>query len=462
MKQHLKQPISREHLLGKEKVSKALLTVSVPAVIGMLINGIYNLVDTIFIGQTVGSMGIAGLAIYIPIMSLIMAVCGLIGMGASSYFSRSFGKKDYEEVNLTTGNTITLSFVFGTLFGCFGYFFAEPILRLFGATPSILPYALPYTKVMFIGTIYFPFVVALNNILRAEGNAKDAMIAMMVGTVSNIALDWVFVIYLDMGLEGAAIATNLGKGLSVLFMVWYLFLSKHTIVKLKWKYLLLKKRIVQQIFAVGSSSFAMNVAGTITIALTNFFLGKLGGDIAIASWGLIFRISMFEMMAVIGFVQGLQPMVGYNFGANQFRRVFQSVHQTIKWTFFLGLVVMAISEIFPVAVIKVFTSEIELINATVTPLRISMIFIPLVSIEISYTVFFQSIGQAKIAFILSVLRQVLLFIPLLVLFSTVFNFGVIGIWICFPITDAVSTYIAYLIYKSFTRKNFPTSVTCST
>jgi putative MATE family efflux protein len=446
---------SQVYLLGEEKIGKSLLTLSLPAVVGMLINGIYNLVDTIFVGQKIGTMGIAGLAVYIPIMSLIMAVCTLLGIGAGSYFSRSFGKKDIEETNHITGITIVLSFLFGSLFGSFGFVYSESILRLFGATETILPYALPYTKMMFIGTIYFPFVVSMNNLLRAEGNSKDAMIAMLIGAIGNILLDWFFVFYLELGLQGAAIATNIAKGFSVLYMIWYFRWSGHTMVQMKWRHFVLKMSIVKEIFTVGFSSFAMNIAGTITISLTNFFLGFFGGDIAIASYGLIYRILLLEIMALMGFVQGLQPIIGYNFGAKKIDRVHQAVKKTVQWTFFIGLFVMTICELFPSLVIRVFSSDIELIRYTILPLRIIMISTLFIGVQMTYMVFFQSIGLAKIALFLSILRQLLLFIPLLLLFSLVFEFGVIGIWLCFPLSDALSTCISVAVYQNHTRKMLP-------
>jgi putative MATE family efflux protein len=413
----------------------------------MVINGVYNLIDTIFIGQTIGTMGIAGLAVYIPIMSLIMAICGLVGMGAGSYFSRAFGKKNFEEVNQTTGMTITLSLTFGILFGVFGYFFTEPILKMFGTTDTILPYALPYAKTMFIGTIYFPLVVSMNNLLRAEGNAKDAMIAMIIGTVANIFLDWLFVVHFSMGLSGAAMATNIGKGISVLFMIWYFFLSGRTIVKLKWKHLLIKIHILKDIVSVGMSSFAMNMAGAVTVSLTNFLLGSLSGDVAIASYGLIFRILMLEIMVLVGFVHGLQPMIGYNYGANKLDRVHKAIKYTIRWTLTIGLIFMGLCEIFPSIVIKTFSSDPILIESTIIPLRIIMSTTFLIGMQMTFTTFFQSIGYAKIAFVLSIMRQVLLYIPLLLLLPIVFKLGVNGIWISFPISDSITVLVSYLVFK---------------
>ncbi|MDD4029134.1 MAG: MATE family efflux transporter [Caldisericia bacterium] len=449
---------SQVYLLGEEAIGKSLLTLSIPAIIGMLINGIYNLVDTIFVGQKIGTMGIAGLAVYIPIMALIMAVCSLLGIGAGSYFSRSFGKKDLEETNHITGITIVLSLLFGSTFGIFGFFFSEPILRLFGATETILPYALPYTKMMFIGTIYFPFVVSMNNLLRAEGNSKDAMSAMLIGAIGNIVLDWFFVFYLELGLQGAAIATNIAKAFSVGYMIWYFRWSGHTMVQMKWRHFVLKASVVKEIFSVGFSSFAMNIASTITISLTNYFLGSFGGDIAIASYGLIYRILMLEVMALMGFVQGLQPLIGYNYGAKKMDRVHQAVKKTVQWTFFIGLFVMGICELFPSLVIRVFSSDPALLQYTILPLRIIMISTLFIGLQMTYTVFFQSIGLAKIAFFLSILRQLILFVPFLILFSVVFEFGVVGIWVCFPISDALSTFISVLVYRKNSKKIIPSFV----
>jgi putative MATE family efflux protein len=438
---------SQAYLLGEEKIRKSLLTLSIPAIIGMLINGIYNLVDTIFVGQKIGTMGIAGLAVYIPIMTLIMAVCSMLGIGAGSYFSRSFGKKDIETTNHITGNTIILSLLFGAVFGTFGFFFAEPILLLFGATDTILPYALPYTKMMFIGTTYFPFVIAINNLLRAEGNAKNAMTVMLIGAIGNIILDWLFVFHLDMGLEGAAIATNIAKAFSVIYMIWYFQWSGHTMVRLRWRHFLLKVAIIKEIFSVGSSSFAMNIAGTITISLTNYFLGAFGGDIAIASYGLIYRILMLEVMALIGLVQGLQPIIGFNYGAKKIERVRQAVKITVYWSTLIGFIVMAICELFPSLVIRLFSSDLLLIQYAVLPLRIIMISTIFIGIQMTYTAFFQSLGLAKTAFFLSILRQIILFIPFLILSSMVFQFGVIGVWICFPLSDSLSTFVSVIVYR---------------
>jgi len=310
--------------LGTEKISSLLLKMSAPAIVGMMVQALYNLVDTIFVGRGVGTMGIAGLTIAFPIQMISMAVAQTIGIGGASIISRSLGSDDPERAERTMGNIFLLVIAISSITTILGLIFIEPILRFFGATETILPYSMEYMKVILLGTVFFSFAVASNSIVRSEGNAKVAMFTMLISAGLNIILDPIFIFVFNMGIRGAAIATVLSQATTAIYLVYYFVYGK-SVISFKIKNLKPDFKIIYETFVIGASSFARQVSGSFIAIILNNTLAFYGGDLAIAAYGIINRLLMFTFMPLFGVVQGLQPIVGYNYGAKQYDRVKETI-----------------------------------------------------------------------------------------------------------------------------------------
>lgn len=296
---------NRAQMLENEKVSKLLSNLAVPATISMLVNAMYNIIDTIFIGKGVGSLGIAGVAIYLPIQMIMMAFAQMVGIGSGSYVSRLIGKKDYEKLNKVAGSAIALISAISIGFLVTGFIFLDPILGFFGASSAVLPYAREYAFYMLIGVLFFPLVVSSSSLMRSEGNVKDATTSMIIGFVINIILDYIFIFTFDMGIRGAAIATTLAKFVQFGYIVAY-FKSKRTMFKLKISDFKMRMDIVKEITAVGMSAFWLSAAESLVAMAVNRSLLYYGGDLSIVIYGIVYKIMLFSYMPLKGLMQGLQ------------------------------------------------------------------------------------------------------------------------------------------------------------
>ena len=310
----------RRNMLARERVGPLLVKLSVPAIIGMVVHGLYNLVDTIFIGRFVGTLGIGGIAIAFPVQMILMAVGLTLGVGGASIISRRMGEGDLDGASHALGNMAVLSLVCGLVCLILGLLILEPLLRLFGATDALLPYARAYLQVILTGSPLLIFSMAAGSAARAEGNAQVAMASMVIGAVLNIILDPLFIVFLGLGVQGAAIATVISVTISSLFLIRY-FLSGNSDLGFSLDHLRLKWALVKEIIAVGSSDFVRSAAMSLTTALFNNILKSFGGEVPIAAFGLIFRILTFVFMPLVGIAQGAQPIIGFNYGAKQFDRV---------------------------------------------------------------------------------------------------------------------------------------------
>lgn len=432
--------------LGNEKISTLLFNLSLPATVGMIVNALYNVVDTIFIGRYVGTLGIAGLTIAFPVQMVIMALGQLIGIGAASAVSRSLGAKDIERADYVVGNAFLSIGLLSIITVLSGLIFLEPLLKVFGATETILPYAKAYMWIIFLGSIYFPFVVASNNLVRAEGNAKAAMYSMLIGTGLNIVLDPILIVGLKMGIEGAALATILSQLASLLYILKYLF-GEQSIFKIKTHHFKPQRDIIKEIITVGFAAFARQIAGSIVAIVLNNSLKFYGGDLAISILGIVNRMTMFLFMPLFGIIQGMQPIVGFNYGAQKIDRVKETVKLSIITTTILATMGVLIGELFPDVIIRVFSEDVALIENGTQVVRIVISMVPVVGIQIVGAALFQSLGRAVPSLILSLLRQVLLFIPLVLILPRLFDLGLLGIWITFPIADMISTIITAILLQ---------------
>ena len=437
--------------LGEEKISKLLVRLSLPATIGMMVTALYNLVDTIFVGRGVGAIAIGGLTIAFPIQMVIMAFAQMIGIGAASAISRSLGAKDIEKANYVAGNSFLLIVILSSIIAVIGLTFTESMLRLFGATDTILPYAKDYITIILWGSIFFSFAVSSNNLIRAEGNAKVAMAAMLIGAILNMILDPIFIFIFKLGIKGAALATIISQFISFLYILIYLYSGKSSL-KIKLHHLKPRMYIIIEIFTVGFAAFARMVTGSIVAIVVNNSLRIFGGDIALIIMGILHRVTMFLFMPLFGVVQGMQPIVGFNYGAKKFDRVKEAIKLSLITTTAIVTFGWLIAELFPFAILGVFTRDAEVIEKGSTIMRIILSMIPVIGLQIVGAALFQSLGKAVPSLILSLLRQVLLFIPLVIILPRVLGLGLLGIWIAYPAADILSVILTTLFLRSELKK----------
>jgi len=437
--------------LGNKRIGPLLAKLAIPSTIGLLVNSLYNVVDTIFIGRGVGVLAIAGIGIVFPIQMIIMAIAQLFGMGAASMASRSLGKRDYDKASNIAGNSFIASFALGTLAAIVVFIFLNPLLRVFGATENILPFARDYLSIVTFGFIFFPFVVSSNNLIRAEGAAKNAMTVMIVGAVVNIILDPIFIFGFNMGIKGAAYATIIAQFSAFLYIILYYILGRSSL-KIRMVHFRMKWRIVKEMISLGFASFIRQVSMSILIIVVNNSLRVYGGDITIAVFSVINRVVMFVTMPLFGIVAGAQPMIGFNYGANNMGRVKESLKTSVLSTVAIGAVSFIAFMVIPSKIINLFSTDAELINMGIFPLRMLMLLFPFIGFQVIGSGFFQSIGKARPSIVLSLSRQVLFLIPLVLLLPLLL--GINGIWIAFPIADLLAIIVTgILVYRELRKIN---------
>lgn len=440
----------RNQMLGNERINKLLLKLSAPAIVGMMVNALYNLVDTFFVGRVVGKFAIAGLTVAFPIQMIIIAVAQLIGIGAASVISISLGKKDLEKANNVAGISMVLVSLVGILTCVLGLAFIDPILKLFAASGDVLEYAKAYMSIILIGNVFMTFTVSTNSLIRAEGNAKVAMITMVVGTALNIALDPLFIYVFDMGIKGAAYATVISQFVSFLFIVSY-FLSGKSTMNLAKHHFKLRFDYIKEMVTVGFPSFARQAAGSVMAVIINTSLVHYGGDVALSAYGLINKVTMFLFMPLFGVVQGMQPIVGFNYGADKYDRVKKAILSSIAVMTAMLFFSWIIVQFFPSTILKIFlplNGNEDVFAIGVPGLRTLLFGVPVIAIQIVSSSVYQAIGKSKPALVLSLLRQVILLIPLLLILPKIFGLGLTGIWLAYPLSDIISTTISTFMLRS--------------
>ena len=425
--------------LGTEKIGKLLKQYAIPAIIAMTASSLYNMVDSIFIGHGVGAYAIAGLAITFPLMNLGAAFGSLVGVGASSLISMLLGERNYGMAQKVFGNVITLNLLIGLIYTIVVLLFLDPILIFFGGSEQTLPYAREYMVIILWGNMITHMYFGLNAILRAAGFPKRAMYATIFTVVLNTVLDPVFIYVFDMGISGAAIATVLSQFIALCIQLKW-FSNKNDVLHFKKGIYNLIPRISKDILAIGASPFLMNVAACFIVILINSGLKKYSGDLAIGAYGIINRVAFIFVMIVMGLNQGMQPIVGYNYGAKKFDRV----HKTLVTTILLATGVTTfgflIAELFPKLFIVMFTTESELIDIAEKGMRIIFMFFTIVGFQMVTTNFFQSVGMAGKSIFLSLSRQLIFLAPCLVILPIFFD--VTGIWMSMAVADALASIIA--------------------
>lgn len=435
--------------LGTKPIGKLLMQYSLPAIIAMTASSLYNMVDSIFIGQGVGPMAISGLALTFPFMNLAAAFGAGVGVGASSCISVKLGQKDYKTAQQVLGNTVTLNLIIGIAFSIVSLLFLDPILCFFGASEQTLPYARDYMVIILLGNVFSHMYFGMNAVLRAAGKPRQAMNATIFTVVLNTILDPIFIYPLNLGIQGAAYATILSQ---VLALVWQMriFSNKNELLHLRRGIYRLKKSIVENILAIGLSPFSMNVCACIVVIFINKGLLQYSGDLAVGAYGIANKVCFIFVMVNMGLNQGMQPIAGYNYGAMKFDRLMQVLKLAVIAGTCITTCGFLVAEFIPGPCARLFTTDPELIRLSVNGMRIMMAAFVLVGSQMVITNFFQSIGMAKISMFLSLSRQMIFLLPMLLLLPLFL--GVDGIWWAMPISDTIAEIVAVVMMMTYMRK----------
>ena len=428
--------------LGIEPISKLLFKQALPASIGILVMSLNILIDTIFVGQWIGSIAIAAINVVLPVSFFIAALGMAIGIGGSSIISRSLGSENIQKAKYTFANQITLTILITVSFVFIGLYFIESIIPLFGGKGGIYEPSKIYYTIVLYGVPFLALSMMGNSVIRAEGKPKFAMYALMIPSIGNIVLDIVFIKYLNMGMTGAAWATTGSYVLCFIFIFWF-FASDKSELKIKTHHLSLKKPIVKEITSLGSITLARQATVSITYLLMNNILYNYGGEVSVTAYAIVGRMMMFSLFPVYGITQGFLPIAGYNFGAKNFKRVKEVIYLAIKYASFFATLVFLVLMIFPEEITKVFTSDADVIRETPAAMRWVFLATPIIAIQLIGAAYFQGIGKAKTGLILALLRQGILFVPLILILPLFF--GEMGAWISFPISDFLATIITGVV-----------------
>ena len=435
--------------LGTEPIGKLLLKYAVPAIIAMTASSLYNIVDSIFIGQGVGPYAISGLAITFPLMNLSAAFGAMVGVGGSTILSIYLGQKKYNSAKKVLTNVVGLNVVLGILFMLLSLIFLDHILYFFGASETTISYAREYMQIILIGNVITHLYLGLNSLVRASGHPKKAMVATFLTVILNTALDPLFIFSFDMGISGAAWATVISQTISLIWVL-RIFSNKNEVVRFDGKYISFDKKIIRRSLSIGLSPFLMNFAACFVVIIINQSLKEHGGDLAIGAYGIVNRVVFLIIMVVMGLNQGMQPIAGYNFGGGDMARVKRVLRLTIYAATVITTFGFLIGELLPTFVVSAFTTDKELIALAAEGLRITVLVFPIVGFQMVVSNFFQCIGMAGKAIFFSLSRQVLFLIPGLLIFPTFF--GTIGVWMSMPISDAIASIVAAIMLWDFIRK----------
>ena len=424
--------------LGEGHIPSLILKFSGPAIVGMVVMSVYNVVDRIFIGRGVGSLGLAGVTVGFPLMVLIMAMSMLVGIGATALISIRLGEQKISEAENVMGNAMTLFLLISLFIMGFGLAFLDPLLTLFGASANVLPFARGYMQIILLGCVFQITSFGVNNFIRSEGNPRVAMFTMVIGAVLNIFLDAAFILGLGMGVAGAALATIISQGVSAAYVMYY-FLKGDSLLKFRRAYLRLQGSLVKQIVSVGTPAFLKQLATSLIVIIINNTLLHHGGDLGISAFGVIHSILVLLLMPIMGISQGIQPIIGYNYGAKQYDRVKQTLYLGILAATGVVMVGYLGVVLFPERLVTLFSTDAELVEMGSTGLRMFMAALPIIGFQITGANYFQAVGKPRQAVFLNLARQVLLFIPFLIILPR--YYGLTGIWLVAPLSDFFATVL---------------------
>ncbi|TDD78158.1 MATE family efflux transporter [Flavobacterium caseinilyticum] len=435
--------------LGTQDIKKLLIKQAVPSSIGILFMSVNILIDTIFVGQWIGSLAIAAVTVVLPITFLISSLGMAIGVGGGSVLSRALGANQKEKALHIFGNQIMMTFLLASVFVVFGLFFSDEMLMLFGAKGAIMEPAKEFFIPIIISVPFLALCMMGNNVIRAEGKAKFAMVAMIIPAFVNIALDILFIKYLELGMFGAALASAISYFMCFLFVLWFFVLKSE--LQLKMKHFKFKMPLVKEISELSFVTFSRQGVVSILAIILNHTLYTYGGEHSVAIYGIISRMLMFALFPILGITQGFLPIAGFNYGAENYERVKESVLLSIKYAAFLASLIFVVILIFAKPIVAVFTTDPLIIAQTPEALRWVFAASPIIAVQLIGAAYFQAAGKAKKALLLTLSKQGFFLIPLVLILP---NFlGIFGVWIAFPIADVLSTILTgYFLKKEMNTK----------
>jgi len=429
-------------VLDDDRTGQLLFRLSLPAFMGMFVMTLYNVVDTIFIGHYVGPLGIAGLSIVFPIQMLTMGIGQMTGMGGASLVSRLIGARNTSSAEHALGNALAFTIIISAVLMIAGLWNPDLWLRLMGSSETVLPYARDYMTIILTGVLFRTFAMSQNFLIRAEGNARVPMIGMILGAGLNIALDAIFIIPLGMGVKGAALATVIAQLITALYFLRY-YLSSKSFLRVHLQNLAIRWDILRPILAIGISSFARTAAQSLAVVFVNRTLLTLGGDLAISSYGLIQRIMMFALMPGIVIGQGMQPILGFNYGAGRYDRALRVIKIAIIAATSYSIIAFFALYFAPGLFVRVFTGDSELIVSAAHAATHIFFAVYLIGFIVVGSIVFQAIGKALQAFVTAIARPALFLLPLVFILPNYWHLD--GVWLAFPITDALTSILVLVL-----------------
>ena len=435
--------------LGTQKIGKLLKQYALPAIIAQIAASLYNMVDSIFIGQGVGPLAISGLAVTFPLMNLSTAFGTLVGAGAATMLSVLLGQKNYTAANKVLGNVVSLNVIIGVVFMIVALIFIDPILYFFGASENTLPYAKEYMKVILYGNVITHLYFGLNAAMRSTGNPRKAMGLTIFTVILNAILDPIFIFVLDMGIAGAAWATILAQT-AAFFVVMSHFNDRKKEVHFEKGIFRLDMRVAKDSLAIGFGPFLMNSAACLVSLFINQQLRKYSGDLGIGAYGICNRINFMFIMICMGLNQGMQPIAGYNYGARKYSRVKEVYWKTARLAVVVTVLGFLVTELFPRAVTGIFTNDAQLLDLSSSGIRIMNIMLPIVGFQIVSSNLFQSLGMVRKSIILSLSRQLLFLLPCLYFLPLAFADK--GIWMSYPVADGLASILTIILLGRLLKK----------
>lgn len=434
--------------LGTKPVGALLIQYALPAIVAMVASSLYNMVDSIFIGQGVGALAISGLAITFPFMNLSAAFGAAIGIGSATFLSVKLGQRDYEIANRILGNNVMLNIIVGILFGGVSLLFLDSILRFFGASDNTLPYAREYMIIILLGNAFTHLYFGLNAVLRSAGKPRMAMYITIFTVVLNAILDPLFIYVLHLGIKGAAYATVLSQVVALCWQ-WKLFSNKNELLHFEYDKFRVESKIVKNIISIGISPFAMNTCACLVVILINNSLSQYGGDLAVGAYGIANRFAFVFVMITLGVCQGMQPIAGYNYGAENYHRMLEVLRLAAFTAIAVCAVGFFIAMLIPEACVRLFTTDETLMAHSVVAMRYIMALFIIIGGQMVIPNFFQSIGKAKISILLSLSRQLIFLVPFILIFPK--YWGLDGVWLAMPASDAVAAIMTYGVLWIYIR-----------
>ncbi len=435
--------------LGTLSIKQLLIKQSVPASIGILFMSVNILIDTIFVGQWIGSLAIAAVSVVLPITFLISSLGMALGIGGSSIISRALGADDHEKALKTFGNQIMMTLGLALLSVIVGFFYSEEVLLLFGANGDIMKPAMEFFIPVLYGVPFLALCMMGNTVIRAEGKPKFAMIAMIIPAFSNIILDIIFIKFLDWGMFGAAFATSISYFMCFAFILWFFIFKSE--LRLQLRHYVLEFKIVSEISSLGFVTFARQGVVAILSIILNHTLFIHGGEISVSIYGIISRMLMFAVFPILGVTQGFLPIAGYNYGAKNYTRVSETISTSIKWAAGLASLIFIVILIFAESIVAVFSTDVTILKETPNALRLVFAASPIIAIQLIGAAYFQAAGKAIPALLLTLTKQGFFLIPLILILPK--YYGIFGVWISFPIADVLSTVITgFFLKREINRK----------